>query len=628
MADTPTPTLHDRLVAMLTAGERLRRTAPVDDDFPEVMHQFDGAMRVAREALDAAGGVAPFDLVAHLHRQRAFSLKTFGPGARTAGVLDHIRKELAEVEADPADVAEWVDLVILALDGAWRAGHEPRAIVDALVAKQTRNEGRTWPDWRTADPSKAIEHDRSGEDDGLPVAEHAAVLASIPKPEAPRDAILARVEGGTLREAPPGLSELHDQVAAVMNAWRGQNGGIFAVNGCALEVARLVLTGQAGSLAPDASGEQVAAHYNVEDAKRRHQEAEVERVEREAELSCLRGTVERLRREQDEIALAAGMYGGDLDDRRVEAAAIVDRVRQLARSRSRNEGQATEALRMLWLVVRVAGAPNGVTIPLREVMAVDWSRCALRREKVLGTGDIHLEAVDTERGQGIPPSAAAHANAGMAAVADALGLDDDADLATVLQGIDSLKARAARVIDRNLEVTITTALGCDDTAAAIVQAIQALKHQAGQGGPSVYQRMHQQLLDMLGAGDHQGAAARTGELAGLELLLTTGGAGRGVTAIAQERRRQIEGERFDPTADQQYRQGELARAAACYVRLEAMRSVAAAVPGTAVDDRVPPEWPWARCWWKPKDRRSNLVRAGALIAAELDRMDREGAANA
>lgn len=145
---------------------------------------------------------------------------------------------------------------------------------------------------------------------------------------------------------------------------------------------------------------------------------------------------------------------------------------------------------------------------------------------------------------------------------------------------------------------------------------------------SLPRAMHQQLLDMLGATDHQGAAARIGELAGLELLLTTGGAGRGVTTIAQERRRQIEGERFDPTADQQYDQGELARAAACYVRLEAMRSVAATVPGTAVDDRVPPEWPWARCGWKPKDRRSNLVRAGALIAAELDRMDREGAANA
>lgn len=122
-----------------------------------------------------------FDLVAHLHRQREFSERTFGPGARTAGVLDHIRKELTEVEADPGDVFEWVDLVILALDGAWRAGHAPRAIVDALVAKQTRNEGRSWPDWRTADPGKAIEHDRSGEVTGDGAGEALPDMATLPR---------------------------------------------------------------------------------------------------------------------------------------------------------------------------------------------------------------------------------------------------------------------------------------------------------------------------------------------------------------------------------------------------------------------------------------------------------------
>lgn len=104
-----------------------------------------------------------FDLVAHLERQREFSLRTFGPGARTAGVCDHIRKELAEIEADPADLKEWVDVILLALDGAWRAGHEPANIAAAIAAKQTKNEGRTWPDWRTADPNKAIEHDRSAD---------------------------------------------------------------------------------------------------------------------------------------------------------------------------------------------------------------------------------------------------------------------------------------------------------------------------------------------------------------------------------------------------------------------------------------------------------------------------------
>lgn len=101
------------------------------------------------------------DLVKHLHRQRDFSIKTFGPGRRTAGVIDHIRKELKEIEADPTDLGEWVDAILLSLDGAWRAGYTPEQIVAAIEAKQTRNEGRTWPDWRKADPNKAIEHDRT-----------------------------------------------------------------------------------------------------------------------------------------------------------------------------------------------------------------------------------------------------------------------------------------------------------------------------------------------------------------------------------------------------------------------------------------------------------------------------------
>jgi hypothetical protein len=101
------------------------------------------------------------DLVKHLERQRAFSEKTFGPGPRTKGVLNHIRKELDEVEKEPTDIYEWVDLILLALDGAWRAGHEPQAICDALQAKQLKNENRVWPDWRGSSPDHAIEHDRS-----------------------------------------------------------------------------------------------------------------------------------------------------------------------------------------------------------------------------------------------------------------------------------------------------------------------------------------------------------------------------------------------------------------------------------------------------------------------------------
>lgn len=111
------------------------------------------AGRARREALD----------VEHLERQREWSRATFGPGPRAAGVVDHIRKELREIEADPTDLTEWVDVVILALDGAWRAGYDPEQIIAAIKGKQARNEARTWPDWRTQSEDRAIEHDRTGE---------------------------------------------------------------------------------------------------------------------------------------------------------------------------------------------------------------------------------------------------------------------------------------------------------------------------------------------------------------------------------------------------------------------------------------------------------------------------------
>jgi len=111
---------------------------------------------------DIKRDLARFDFVGHLHRQRDFSERTFGPGERSAGVIDHIEKELRELREAPLDLEEWIDVVILALDGAWRAGHSPEEIVAALVAKQTKNERRTWPDWRTAEPGKSIEHVRGG----------------------------------------------------------------------------------------------------------------------------------------------------------------------------------------------------------------------------------------------------------------------------------------------------------------------------------------------------------------------------------------------------------------------------------------------------------------------------------
>ena len=100
-----------------------------------------------------------FDLITHLKRQVAFSLRIFGPGPRIKGITDHIRKELTEVEAEPTSL-EWIDIVILALDGAWRAGYTPEEIADAIEAKQIKNEKRSWPDWHDYEQDQPIEHVR------------------------------------------------------------------------------------------------------------------------------------------------------------------------------------------------------------------------------------------------------------------------------------------------------------------------------------------------------------------------------------------------------------------------------------------------------------------------------------
>lgn len=120
----------------------------------------DEVMALVREIVtrEPINPPAPGNLIAHLHRQREFSLRTFGPGRRTAGNLAHIRKELVEIEANPDDLSEWIDVVLLALDGALRHGGTPESIVKTLEAKQTKNEARTWPDWRTVPEGEAICH--------------------------------------------------------------------------------------------------------------------------------------------------------------------------------------------------------------------------------------------------------------------------------------------------------------------------------------------------------------------------------------------------------------------------------------------------------------------------------------
>lgn len=93
-----------------------------------------------------------------LAAQREWSLKTFGPGLRTKGITNHIRKELDEVEADPEDLEEWVDIAILALDGAWRSGHSAEEVIAMYRQKLEKNRKREWPSFENFTEDEPIEH--------------------------------------------------------------------------------------------------------------------------------------------------------------------------------------------------------------------------------------------------------------------------------------------------------------------------------------------------------------------------------------------------------------------------------------------------------------------------------------
>ena len=101
---------------------------------------------------------------------------------------------------------------------------------------------------------------------------------------------------------------------------------------------------------------------------------------------------------------------------------------------------------------------------------------------------------------------------------------------------------------------------------------------------------------------------------------------RALFDIKIERERQVLVEGWTPKHDDQHADGELAFAASRYAehasRPDKTRRAREKRSAT------PLLWPWAERWWKPKDRRRDLVRAAALIVAEIERLDRASAKGA
>jgi hypothetical protein len=94
-----------------------------------------------------------------------------------------------------------------------------------------------------------------------------------------------------------------------------------------------------------------------------------------------------------------------------------------------------------------------------------------------------------------------------------------------------------------------------------------------------------------------------------------------VDEIEVERWRQIEAEGWDMTFDDKHTHGEMAQAAACYAYFAGCTN---GLRRNGARDMINRLWPlsWPEARWKPKNRRRDLIRAGALIVAEIERLDR------
>ncbi|VTN54620.1 Ead domain protein [Klebsiella pneumoniae] len=85
--------------------------------------------------------------------------------------------------------------------------------------------------------------------------------------------------------------------------------------------------------------------------------------------------------------------------------------------------------------------------------------------------------------------------------------------------------------------------------------------------------------------------------------------------VLAERKRQVTTEGWTPEHDDQHVNFEMAIAGGLY-------AISAVDSHHKLRNSAPSAWPWDRKWWKPDGPRRDLVKAGALILAEIERLDR------
>lgn len=106
---------------------------------------------------------------------------------------------------------------------------------------------------------------------------------------------------------------------------------------------------------------------------------------------------------------------------------------------------------------------------------------------------------------------------------------------------------------------------------------------------------------------------------------------KAIDDVIAERQRQMAIEGWTTERDdREHRNGELSLAGAAYALAGQSKVAAKMARDYKTDEVVAPHsaqcvWPWHKDWWKPTDQRRNLVKAAALLIADIERLDRKAA---
>lgn len=166
--------------------------------------------------------------------------------------------------------------------------------------------------------------------------------------------------------------------------------------------------------------------------------------------------------------------------------------------------------------------------------------------------------------------------------------------------IEKVQRKLANVI-RAESITLTRNLSYVETYAAAIRAVEDLA-----GTPTEEIRFRARRVSAkCGLSTDWAADAYQRQREGLE--------GTAIQDVRVERARQIAEEGWTPEHDDAHDDGVLARAGACYA-MDALSDWHVEAPG---------EWPFDSQWWKPTTARRDLVKAAALIVAEIERLDRQ-----